>query len=84
MLKNKSAVITGSSSGIGLGIAEGFAKAGINVMMNGIEPAEQVEEDRARLESYGVKAVYSQANMMKGEEVRQLIADATDQAICNS
>ncbi|MDA8586688.1 3-hydroxybutyrate dehydrogenase [Rhodobacteraceae bacterium] len=78
MVKNKSAVITGSSSGIGLGIAEGFAKAGINVMMNGIEPAEQVEADRARLESYGVKALYSRANMMKPEEVRGLISEATE------
>lgn len=72
----KSAVITGSSSGIGLGIAEGFAKAGINVMMNGIEAPEQVEADRARLEGYGVKVLYSQANMMKSEDVRQLISDA--------
>jgi len=74
MLKGKTAIVTGSSSGIGLGIAESFAKAGVNVMMNGIEPAEQVAEDVARLEGYGTKIVYSPANMMKPEEVRNMVA----------
>jgi len=74
MLKGKTAIVTGSSSGIGLGIAESFAKAGVNVMMNGIEPAEQVAEDVARLEAYGTKIVYSPANMMKPEEVRNMVA----------
>ncbi|MGH1478030.1 MAG: 3-hydroxybutyrate dehydrogenase [Geminicoccales bacterium] len=76
MLKGKTAIVTGSSSGIGLGIAESFAKAGVNVMMNGIEPAEQVAEDVARLEGYGTKIVYSPANMMKPEEVRNMVAHA--------
>lgn len=74
MLKGKTAIVTGSSSGIGLGIAESFAKAGVNVMMNGIEPAEQVAEDVARLEGYGPKVVYSPANMMKPDEVRNMVA----------
>lgn len=73
----KSAIVTGSSSGIGQGIAEGFAKNGINVMLNGIEPPEEVEPLRARLEKeYGVKVLYSPANMMNPEEIRQLHADA--------
>lgn len=74
MLKGKTAIVTGSSSGIGLGIAESFAKAGVNVMMNGIEPAEQVAEDVARLEGYGAKIAYSPANMMKPDEVRNMVA----------
>ena len=42
MLRGKNAIVTGSSSGIGLGIAKCFAEAGINVLMNGIEDADQV------------------------------------------
>ena len=74
MLKGRTAIVTGSSSGIGLGVAESFAKAGINVMMNGIEPAEQVADHVARLEGYGVKVAYSPANMMIPDEVRNMVA----------
>ncbi len=74
MLRGKTAIVTGSSSGIGLGVAESFAKAGINVMMNGIEPADQVSDHVARLEGYGVKIAYSPANMMSPVEVRNMVA----------
>lgn len=73
----KTAVITGSSSGIGLGIAEGFAAAGLNVMMNGMDPAEKVAPTCERLsETYGVKIAYEPANMMKPEGVKSLITTA--------
>jgi 3-hydroxybutyrate dehydrogenase len=76
-LTGKSAVITGSSSGIGLAIAREFARAGANVMLNGIDKPEAVEEVRKGIEAdFGVKALYSPANMMKGEEIAGLIADA--------
>lgn len=74
----KSAIITGSTSGIGLGIAEAFAKSGFNVMLNGIEKPEQVEAERARLEGYGVKVLYSPANMMKPEEIRAMAKEAEE------
>lgn len=74
-LVGKTAVVTGSSSGIGLGIAEGFAKAGLNVMMNGIEDAADVEPQRARLEALGGKVAYRAANLMDPEGVRNLIAE---------
>lgn len=74
MLRGKTAIVTGSSSGIGLGVAESFAKAGINVMMNGIEPADKVSDHVARLEGYGVKVAYSPANMMNPDEVRNMVA----------
>ena len=64
MPQQKTAIITGSTSGIGLGIAEGFAKAGINLVINGIEAAADVEATRASLEKHGVKVVYDNANMM--------------------
>ena len=79
MSERKTAVITGSSSGIGHGIAEALAASGMNVVLNGIEPAEQIEPARLAIEkTYGVKAIYSPANMMKPEGVRSLIAAAED------
>ncbi len=79
MLQGKTAIITGSSSGIGLGIAEQFAKAGANVIMNGIETPDQVADDVARLESLGDgKIVYSPANMMKPDAIRDMAAMAKE------
>ncbi|MEM8949050.1 MAG: 3-hydroxybutyrate dehydrogenase [Pseudomonadota bacterium] len=79
MLKGKTAVVTGSSSGIGLGIAEHFARAGANVVMNGIEKPEDVADHVARLDDLGDgKVVYSPANMMKPDEIRAMAAMATD------
>ena len=73
----KSAVVTGSSSGIGLGIAEGFAAAGMNVMMNGIEPRDEIQPICDRLaEAHGVKVAYEPANMMAPDGVRDLIGAA--------
>jgi len=73
----KTAVITGSSSGIGHGVAAGLAAAGYNIVLNGIEPVEQIEPARKALEeAHGIKAIYSPANMMKPDGVRSLIAAA--------
>ncbi|WP_271087332.1 3-hydroxybutyrate dehydrogenase [Hoeflea poritis] len=75
----KTAVVTGSSSGIGLGIAEGFAAKGMNIVMNGISPAEKVEPLRQRLEeTHGAKVIYVEANIMKPEGVRALMASAAE------
>lgn len=77
MTNRKTAVITGSSSGIGHGIAEGLAAANYNIVLNGIEPAEQIEPARKALEdAHGVKAIYSNANLMKPDGGRELIAAA--------
>ena len=74
MTDTKTAVVTGSSSGIGLGIATGFAASGMNIVMNGIEKPEEVEDARVELEkAHGIKAIYRPANMMKPEGCQELI-----------
>lgn len=74
MLKGKNAIVTGSSSGIGLGIAKRFAGSGMNVLMNGIESPGEVEAERASVEQAGgVSALYKQADMSKPDEIRDLI-----------
>ncbi len=79
MSDTKTAVVTGSSSGIGLGIANGLAAAGMNIVMNGIENADDVEPARKQLEAdHGIKAVYSAANMMDPEGPAKLIEFAQE------
>lgn len=76
-LKGKSAVITGSTSGIGLGIAQALAAAGADVMLNGFGDAAEIETLRSDIEkTHGVKAVHSAADLTKGEATKQMIADA--------
>jgi len=73
------AVVTGSTSGIGLGVAEAFAAKGWNVMLNGFGEIDAIEKIRAGLqEKYGVKVRYNGADMTKPGEIRDLIAEAED------
>lgn len=73
--ENKTALITGSTSGIGLGLAEEFAKAGYNVVFNGLE--ENGGEIAAQIgEKYGVGTFFSSANMMDPEQIRQMVSKA--------
>src|SRR3979409_548312 len=77
MLKGKNAVVTGSTSGIGLGIARAFAKDGANVLINGFGPAADIEKERSGIEKeFGVKAVYSPADMTKPAEIAGMIKSA--------
>ncbi|MDT0618606.1 3-hydroxybutyrate dehydrogenase [Salinisphaera sp. P385] len=78
MTERRTAIVTGSSSGIGLGIAEALARTGMNVMLNGIERPEEIENHRARLESYGVTARYSPADMTVPAEIHGLVEQAAD------
>ena len=74
MLKGKSAIITGSTSGIGLGIARAFAAQGCNVMLNGFGDAVQIEKLRAGLAAeLKVTALYSSADMAKPLEVAAMV-----------
>ena len=71
------AIVTGSTSGIGLGVATAFAAEGWNIMLNGFGDPAEIEATRAGLESrYGVKALYNGADMTKPQEIRELAAAA--------
>jgi 3-hydroxybutyrate dehydrogenase len=77
MLKSRTAIVTGSTSGIGLGIAQAFARAGANIMLNGFGDAAQIEKLRADLaKETGVKVAYSPADMTKPAEIRAMVAQA--------
>ncbi len=79
MLRSKSAVVTGSTSGIGLAIARAFAKEGTNVLINGFGEPQDVEKERAGLEAeFGVKALYSPADMTKPDQIADMIRGAEE------
>jgi len=77
MLKQKTAVVTGSTSGIGLGIARALAGEGANVVLNGFGDKAEIEKARAGIEKeFGVKAAYSPADMTKPAEIAAMIKTA--------
>jgi 3-hydroxybutyrate dehydrogenase len=77
MLNGKSVVVTGSTSGIGLGIARSFAAEGSNIMLNGLGDAAEIEKLRAGIEAdFKVKAVYSPADMTRPAEIADMIEQA--------
>ena len=78
-LKGKTAVVTGSTSGIGLAIARGFAKDGANVVINGFGKTEDIERERAGIETeFGVKALHSPADMTKPAEIDGMVKATVD------
>ena len=77
MLKHRSSIVTGSTSGIGLGIAHAFAAQGADVMLNGFGDADEIEGTRAEMERrYGVKVRYSGADMSQPAQIRAMAAAA--------
>jgi 3-hydroxybutyrate dehydrogenase len=76
-LAGKTAVVTGSTSGIGLAIARAFAKEGCNVVINGFGDAAAIEAERAKIEKdFNVKAAYEGADMSKPAEIGAMIGNA--------
>jgi 3-hydroxybutyrate dehydrogenase len=75
MLKDRVAIVTGSTSGIGLGIAKVLAKRGANIVLNGFGNRDEIEVLRRDVErDHDVRAIYDGADMSKGAAVRGLIA----------
>jgi 3-hydroxybutyrate dehydrogenase len=86
---NKTVLITGSSSGIGLGIAIEFAKAKYNVVFNGLETnGPEIAEKIGK--QYGVTTLFSSANMLNPVELKKMVDDAIlkfgkiDVLVCNA
>jgi len=77
MLNGKAAVVTGSTSGIGLAIARALAGAGAHVVLNGFGDAADIEKTRAGIEKeFKVKALYDGADMTKPAEIAAMIKTA--------
>ena len=79
MLKGKSALVTGSTSGIGQGIARAFAAEGCKVMLNGLGDQAEIEATRAGMaEEFGVEVLYNGADMTKPDQIAAMVADAEE------
>lgn len=78
-LDGKTALVTGSTSGIGLACARAYAGQGANVVLNGFGDADEIEEIRAAIETeFSVKAIYSGADLTKPGEIETLVATAME------
>jgi 3-hydroxybutyrate dehydrogenase len=78
MLHGKTALVTGSTSGIGLGVAEALARAGANVALNGFGDPNEIEGVRLRLAGeYGVEVSYHPADMGREEDIEGMIEAVT-------
>src|SRR5690349_3047211 len=76
-LKGKTAIITGSTSGIGHGIAEALAKEGVDIVINGFGDAGEIEKIRAQIErDFGVKAIYHGADVTTTTEINDMVERA--------
>jgi 3-hydroxybutyrate dehydrogenase len=74
MLKDKTAIITGSTSGIGLAIARSLAKAGAHIVVNGLGDPVQIDKECQNLSALsGSKVVYDPADMTQPEEIAQMV-----------
>ena len=77
MIQGKIAIVTGSTSGIGLGIARRLAKEGAGVVLNGFGDATVIEKLRAGLaEEFGVPVTYSAADMSRPEDITSMVHKA--------
>jgi 3-hydroxybutyrate dehydrogenase len=79
MLQGKTAIVTGSTSGIGLGIAEAFARSGANIVLNGFGDAVQIEKTRAELAlRTNARVVYSPADISKPKAIAHMVRQTAE------
>lgn len=79
MLKGKVAIITGSTSGIGLGIAKAMAKQGADIMLNGLGDPAEIEKIRVSLaQQFGTRILYHGADMTKPEQIADLVTQTAE------
>ena len=80
MLKGRKAIVTGSTSGIGLGVARALAAQGCAIMMNGFGDPAEIERERSGIEKeFGVKAAFNGADLSKAAGCEELVAAAEKQ-----
>jgi 3-hydroxybutyrate dehydrogenase len=78
MLKGKSAIVTGSTSGIGLGVAHALAGAGCDIVLNGFGDASAIERERKQIaERFGVRVTFNGADLAKPPAIQAMIEAAT-------
>ena len=75
-LQDKVAVVTGSTSGIGLGIAKSFSAAGAHVVLNGLGSAEDNADAINQVRESGREVDFSHANMLEPSQISQMVKDA--------
>jgi 3-hydroxybutyrate dehydrogenase len=75
-LKGKTAVVTGSTSGIGLGIAHALAAAGANIVMNGLGSEQDNRAAIGAVEAHGTRVAFDAANMLRHNQIADMIAKA--------
>ena len=75
-LKGKTAVVTGSTSGIGLGIAHALAQDGANVVLNGLGTEKDNEKAIAEVKKHGTRVAFDAANMLRHNQIAEMIAKA--------
>jgi 3-hydroxybutyrate dehydrogenase len=76
-LQGKNAIVTGSTSGIGLGIAQALAAHGVNIVLNGFGDEQEIAELKSQLaRQYGVQAVHHPADMSEPEQIEHMVRES--------
>jgi 3-hydroxybutyrate dehydrogenase len=75
-LSGKTAIVTGSTSGIGLGIARALAEAGCNVVLNGLGPEQEIARAVREVAAHGTRVAFDAANMLRHNQIAEMVAKA--------